>query len=76
MSVDKAKHLTKDVEYRQGTGIFKYYKDGRFEEDYYDTYSTTQPATTQTGGIKGTYTYDPETTILTKTGTSTYSGTL
>lgn len=71
VKVDDSLHVMENMEYHKWGEVFTLRTDGTYElVQYYNT-STTEPAKPN-WGISGTYTYDPETFVLSRTVTSEY----
>jgi hypothetical protein len=71
LSVDGKKHFQEDIKYHQWGEIHTYNKNGTFEIDNFYNQSTTQIL--QDWGLRGTYTYDPDTFTMTLTATQEYN---
>ncbi len=71
LPVDGDGHFKQDLEYHQWNGTWKLGKDGSFESVQFT--SPTPTENLQTGGLRGTYTYDPDSLTLSVTANEEYN---
>lgn len=71
LPVDGEGHFKQDLEYHQWNATWKLGKGGSFQTERFNSPTTT--GNPQTGGLRGTYTYDPDILTLSVTANEEYN---